>query len=787
MKAYIQFVGQSSPEGPPTLVVHYDTQRYMFNCREGTQRLCVQEKVRLGKLSNIFLTRLSWDCIGGLPGMLLTLSDAGIRDISLHGGKNLSHFMAATRQFVYRTSTTLQLNEYESASTYKDKNLAVTPVIVLPNNYTKEETLGEVAAVEVGTKRKHEGDDENDSQTYSRKVVAQMFTDSSGSNNKKKAGMATKKTAATASPPEQTIDAECTPRHPLGGGNTEKRPNNNNQRDFLSKALPNTSPYPAAMSYICEGTSVPRKFNKAAAVALGIKPGPVYGQLQKGISVTLEDGRVITQDMVCEPEIPGHVFMVVDCPSVSYIDGLIQTRAFERFQNDRPKAMIHIVGDDVLEDERYKEWLAKFGRTTDHIFGTNQVCAQTVQYTSHALGQVKLSKLNENIFPIPKYNNTPERAIETVNGLPEKSFPLSNMALYHLEPRNGYEPNNRHLFNHLNTDAPAIRAIEENTEYLQAVELAKAAAANVDVSAEFPGQDVEVITLGTGSSIPAKYRNVSATLVKIPGYGSVMLDAGEGTFGQMMRLFGNQLDEELNALKCIFVSHLHADHHLGVVQLIRKWHQLANRKDDFITVVAPFIYKNWLKEYGQVECLGERDAIKFIRNENIMPHRETRDHDLKNLEVLKDTLGLAELQTVDVIHCRWAYGLTIKHASGWKLVYSGDTRPCEKLVEAGKDATLLIHEATLEDAKMAEAIAKRHTTTGEAIDVGKRMNARFTLLNHFSQRYPKLPNLSKEQNNVCFSFDMMTVPIKQIPVLPQFNPALQLAFKEEEEQVESTD
>jgi ribonuclease Z len=42
------------------------------------------------------------------------------------------------------------------------------------------------------------------------------------------------------------------------------------------------------------------------------------------------------------------------------------------------------------------------------------------------------------------------------------------------------------------------------------------------------------------------------------------------------------------------------------------------------------------------------------------------------------------------------------------------------LVEAGKDATLLIHEATLEDAKMAEAIAKRHTTTGEAIDVGKR-------------------------------------------------------------------
>lgn len=65
---------------------------------------------------------------------------------------------------------------------------------------------------------------------------------------------------------------------------------------------------------------------------------------------------------------------------------------------------------------------------------------------------------------------------------------------------------------------------------------------------------------------------MSATLVKIPDYGSIMLDAGEGTYGQMMRLFGpGLLDEELSKIRCIFVSHLHADHHLGVVQLIKKW------------------------------------------------------------------------------------------------------------------------------------------------------------------------------------------------------------------------
>lgn len=51
-----------------------------------------------------------------------------------------------------------------------------------------------------------------------------------------------------------------------------------------------------------------------------------------------------------------------------------------------------------------------------------------------------------------------------------------------------------------------------------------------------------------------------------------MLDAGEGTYGQMIRRYGvDNVDEELSKIKCIFVSHLHADHHLGVIQLIKKW------------------------------------------------------------------------------------------------------------------------------------------------------------------------------------------------------------------------
>jgi hypothetical protein len=54
---------------------------------------------------------------------------------------------------------------------------------------------------------------------------------------------------------------------------------------------------------------------------------------------------------------------------------------------------------------------------------------------------------------------------------------------------------------------------------------------------------------------------------------------------------------------------------------------------------------------------------------------------------------------------------------------------------------LLIHEATFDDSLAADAVAKRHSTTHEAVDVARRMRARVTILTHLSQRYAKVPGL----------------------------------------------
>lgn len=67
---------------------------------------------------------------------------------------------------------------------------------------------------------------------------------------------------------------------------------------------------------------------------------------------------------------------------------------------------------------------------------------------------------------------------------------------------------------------------------------------------------------------------VSSTFVRIPEWGSVLLDAGEGTWGQLVRLLGDDPErssgvwEALRDLKCIFLSHIHGDHHIGAAKIL---------------------------------------------------------------------------------------------------------------------------------------------------------------------------------------------------------------------------
>ena len=203
------------------------------------------------------------------------------------------------------------------------------------------------------------------------------------------------------------------------------------------------------------------------------------------------------------------------------------------------------------------------------------------------------------------------------------------------------------------------------------------------------------------------------------------------------------------------------------------------------------------------------------------------------LEAMR-ALDLRRICNVRVRHCREAYGVLVEslplpaprlasptapmaleapmalsaeahstaEAVEWRLLYSGDCRPSDDLVRLGKDtqqqltsptkllrdtppltlppATILIHEATFEDEMAEDAVAKKHCTVSEAIDVGRRMDAHRIILTHFSQRYPTIPNLPGHlSSRVLVAFDMLSVPFNQLLQAPASVPVLRCLFPPE--------
>lgn len=128
----------------------------------------------------------------------------------------------------------------------------------------------------------------------------------------------------------------------------------------------------------------------------------------------------------------------------------------------------------------------------------------------------------------------------------------------------------------------------------------------------------------------------------------------------------------------------------------------------------------------------------------------------------------------------------------------------------GQQATILVHEATFENSMLADAKQKMHSTFQEAIDVAKRylshgpsqanmcvstwttyrMDAKVLLLNHFSQRYPKLPKLADMGDHeagaaarsmvIGCTYDMMRIRLDKLPLLDHFHDYLEALFDEKE-------
>ncbi|KAJ8251752.1 hypothetical protein GJAV_G00225060 [Gymnothorax javanicus] len=732
---YVQVVGAGSRGNGASLYVFSEYNRYLFNCSEGTQRLMQEHKLKAARLDNIFLTRMSWENVGGLSGMILTLKDTGVPECILSGPPQLEKFVNAIRSF---------------SGPLEEIKLAVSPYTDPPR---ADDTMT-VSQVPIFAKLKGE---------HPRPSLDSGHRSPGCSSNCFPQGEPITSDGASGS---------------ADGREERARSPGRRQEPSRDPSL--------VVAFICKlhqkkGNFLVQK-GKEFGLPVGTAAiGPIIATLKSGKSVTFE-GKEIRPEDVCTPTDPGPVFLVVECPSEEFVQPLSTNEALRRYQDgstgDSAALVVHMTPESVLETDGYKNWMERFPAETEHLILNEQAC--TFHHLRNRKLQTQLNMIHPEIFPLLQSCATKDRqaALHVPNVRGEC------LLKFLLRPKLEWQ---RDAI--LSCDASEfIKEAEEIPGFLERVKECKQSLANTEDKSGSVRDYPEVVFLGTGSALPMKIRNVSGTLVNISPTQSLLLDCGEGTFGQLCRHYGDKVDKVLTKLSTVFVSHLHADHHTGLLNLLfQRERALAHMGIPFtpIYLVAPVQILFWLQQYHDhcQEILHHINLIpSWFLTEGVEIHKNKTKAAIQSL--LRKS-NLEKFQTCTVLHCKNAFGCSLTHRSGWKLVFSGDTMPSDALVNMGKNATLLIHEATLEDGLEEEAVEKRHSTTSQAIGIGVKMEADFIMLNHFSQRYAKIPLFSADfTERVGIAFDHMRVRLSDLQRLPQLTPALKALFAEEIEEME---
>jgi ribonuclease Z len=274
---------------------------------------------------------------------------------------------------------------------------------------------------------------------------------------------------------------------------------------------------------------------------------------------------------------------------------------------------------------------------------------------------------------------------------------------------------------------------------------------------------IRVTFLGTAAARPTVRRNVSAIALQREG-DSFLLDCGEGTQRQMMR-YGTGF-----AVRDVFVTHLHADHFLGITGLLRTM-ALQSRTDP-LRIFGPAGSQSTLKqavslgvervpfpleieelrEGSRVEY-GEYDVVAFPADHRtpalgyaFVEHERLGRFDVERARALGvpegELFGKLHMgETVEVEGRRVeAADVVGPSRPGRVVVYTGDTRPSEATVEIARGASLLVHEATFGDEEADRAGQTYHSTARGAAALAAEAGVRRLCLTHISARYSDDPS-----------------------------------------------
>jgi ribonuclease Z len=300
--------------------------------------------------------------------------------------------------------------------------------------------------------------------------------------------------------------------------------------------------------------------------------------------------------------------------------------------------------------------------------------------------------------------------------------------------------------------------------------------------------DLSVLFLGTAGSVPTVQRAPASVLVRRGG-DRVLIDCGEGTQRQLLRSVG------LPDVERILLTHYHADHFLGLPGMLKTF-TLRGREvpltvygppglrtlmSDLRRVYGRLTYEVKLQELGPSDTLemdGWRigaygvihrlEALGYVLVEDDRPGRF--DPGLAKRLGVPAGPEFGRLQRGEQVQVNGRrvepHEVMGEPRPGRRLVFTGDTEPCEATVAVAQGADLLVHDGTFADEEVERAQKTGHSTARQAAEVAERADVSLLALTHLSSRY-FAPTIEKEAREVFErtvvprDFDLIEVPFRE--------------------------
>lgn len=281
--------------------------------------------------------------------------------------------------------------------------------------------------------------------------------------------------------------------------------------------------------------------------------------------------------------------------------------------------------------------------------------------------------------------------------------------------------------------------------------------------------NMQIVFLGTSSAAPTVERGLSS-IALLRGSEILLFDAGEG----MQRNF-IKAGLSMNKKMKIFISHMHADHCVGLLGLLQTM-ALQGRERSIDIYGEPRV-QEFLQENRRIINFGLTFdlIIHTIEKEGVVV--KEADYNVQCCKAMHSVLSFAycleefdrpgtfnivEARRLGIpeseLYSKLQHGQDIiyngKHIKSSQVVgpprkarkigISGDTRPTDKLTKFFHNCDVLVFESTYSHDKLQKAIENGHSTATEAALLAKEAGVRKLFLTHFSARYDKSSVLVKE-------------------------------------------